>query len=974
MLSRILGEDIYRSVNVEYCVKIKEQKEKLKEHGLLGRLYSIYYYTDRYYKENLPKVNFEFFYRFFVQIGIRCAYDIGMHKDKFYMCMKESLATNILNAIVKIPIRCLIQEIHEHKEKGKLHGDTDREEYAFYELAYLKKPEYIREVCQRYPEMLRLLLLRIGQVIEETAEILKNLKSDKHQIIDEVLSGIPFSRISELNMGMSDAHKGGHTVAKIVLDNGKKLIYRPNGIEKNEIFFQMYDWLMKGSGLGSSHRKFLSFSTHSWEEYVSTLSCTSDREVRKYYFRSGVLLFLCYLTYSTDIHGENLIARGEYPELVDLETMPGNRSVHGVLSEKNPLNSFMVTSVLKTGFLPEPCWGKNEKNESPSALHSRGVMRTTIKVPVIYHPFSSQIEIGHDFGKVNVDNSTVKLKGKAVNPQEYVDDICAGFCHAYKRTMTLKDEMSELLEKLCLQKSRYLIRHTQQYDMYLNISYFPEFMKKTENRIYFFYVLKKRKYSDAYTEDISKAELQALLDLDIPIFYFSGDKTDMELGEGEECKDYFEKTAHQCIQSHIKTLCKEDMFRQKMLIRMSVGFNLSEINGSRDIKINSQSDFWLHSAETIGNSLLRWKIKKGNVEVYPTIRCYDSGWNIEKMKHCLYDGNIGLAVCFALLFSCTGKQHFLDECMKLCIRVFRYTDMVLNNEEAAESKQTGMFIGEGSIVYGYLILYKILKKPEFLKYAEKQVTIVEKFVSKDENYDLLSGNAGWIVVLLKLYEVSGSNQYLDMSVEIEKLLWEKRMEFPDGVGWVNTNGKTALSGMSHGNSGIILAYSYLLKCTGEKKYRDRIYCMLKYEDSLYSENEENWKDLRKEENICYYSNAWCHGGSGILLSRLALLRLNDFKDDEIVREDIKRGIRCLSLWEKEDRLCICHGLTGIYLIYKACARVLKKSAYYFEAEKVRKKILETKKIKVQEAGSTSLMAGFGGLVFTLCKADDDIIW
>ena len=54
--------------------------------------------------------------------------------------------------------------------------------------------------------------------------------------------------------------------------------------------------------------------------------------------------------------------------------------------------------------------------------------------------------------------------------------------------------------------------------------------------------------------------------------------------------------------------------------------------------------------------------------------------------------------------------------------------------------------------------------------------------------------------------------------------------------------------------------------------------------------------------------------------------------------------------------------------------MLKKSAYYFEAEKVRKKILETKKIKVQEAGSTSLMAGFGGLVFTLCKADDDIIW
>ena len=34
MLSRILGEDIYRSVNVEYCMKIKKQKEKLKDNGL----------------------------------------------------------------------------------------------------------------------------------------------------------------------------------------------------------------------------------------------------------------------------------------------------------------------------------------------------------------------------------------------------------------------------------------------------------------------------------------------------------------------------------------------------------------------------------------------------------------------------------------------------------------------------------------------------------------------------------------------------------------------------------------------------------------------------------------------------------------------------------------------------------------------------------------------------------------------------
>lgn len=208
---------------------------------------------------------------------------------------------------------------------------------------------------------------------------------------------------------------------------------------------------------------------------------------------------------------------------------------------------------------------------------------------------------------------------------------------------------------------------------------------------------------------------------------------------------------------------------------------------------------------------------------------------------------------------------------------------------------------------------------------------------------------------------------------VEKVLWEKRVECSKGVGWLCKKEGKILSGMSHGSSGMILAYSYLLKDTEQKIYKEKIFQILKYENSFYSEKEENWRDFRKEKNSCYSTNVWCHGGSGILLSRLALVKLEEFKDNELVKMDIKRGLKCLSKWE-EDRVCICHGLTGFYLIYRACEKILGKSNYEIEAKKIRKKIISMEKIKIQEYAELSFMAGIGGIMCAICEVDDEIIW
>lgn len=505
--------------------------------------------------------------------------------------------------------------------------------------------------------------------------------------------------------------------------------------------------------------------------------------------------------------------------------------------------------------------------------------------------------MGHKDGTIHLEKSIVRKGNQTIKIQEYIDEICEGFNHAYRRTLNRKEEIITLLSELDRKKSRYLIRHTQQYDMYLNTSFFPEFMKKTENRIYFFYVLKKNRKQEEYSDAFFKSELSALLNFDIPIYYSNVQNNELQ-PEKEECS---RKKEEHDMRRYMNRLSEDDLFRQILLIRMALGYNLPEVNNSRYIKLDEKFKTPLDMANNLGKSLMKWKSKEADCTSYQGLKIYVDKWRIETIDMSLYNGISGLAVSFALLGVYTGNALWMKECKNLSEEMYDYTDKIVRKVRKSESNQTGMFDGEGSIVYGYLILYEILKQPQYLKYARKHMQIVNDLVLKDENYDLLSGNAGWIIVLMKFYEITKDKTILNYAIRVEKELWKHRTVLLNGIGWIQKKEKVILSGISHGNSGMILAYSYLLKNTRKKIYKKRIDLLLNYEDSLYSEIHENWRDFRKEKTSCYSANTWCHGGSGILLSRLSLVQLREYKNNSIVKRDIERGLQCLSKWKGEER-------------------------------------------------------------------------
>jgi lantibiotic modifying enzyme len=91
---------------------------------------------------------------------------------------------------------------------------------------------------------------------------------------------------------------------------------------------------------------------YGWVEYVEHRSCASDAEIRRYYRRTGHFLSLVYALNGSDFHFENMIADGEHPVPIDLETIYHHRAKI-VAGDADEMAARLRVSVLATDLLPD---------------------------------------------------------------------------------------------------------------------------------------------------------------------------------------------------------------------------------------------------------------------------------------------------------------------------------------------------------------------------------------------------------------------------------------------------------------------------------------------------------------------------------------------------------------------------------------------------------------------------------------------
>jgi type 2 lantibiotic biosynthesis protein LanM len=316
-------------------------------------------------------------------------------------------------------------------------------------------------------------------------------------------------------------------------------------------------------------------------------------------------------------------------------------------------------------------------------------------------------------------------------------------------------------------------------------------------------------------------------------------------------------------------------------------------------------------------------------------------WQFGPIQADLYGGQPGIALFLAQLAAVTGEARYAELARGAAAALL---PVARPAEEAnVPIERLGAMSGWGGVIYTLAHLAALWGDPALLDAAECCLARLPALVDADDSLDLIDGAAGCLVALLALHELRPAAATLAAAVRCGERLLARAEPQPAGLGWRNVPVfPLPLTGFSHGAAGIAWSLLQLAAATGEERFAAAACQGLAFERSLYSPERGNWIDRRgemaragtadgapapppsdplheSEKLMC----AWCHGATGIGLSRLAALPL---LDDPALHEEIAIAVRTTLAEGFGLNHCLCHGDLGCLEFLLLAARRLGDAA------------------------------------------------
>lgn len=850
----------------------------------------------------------------------------------------QDLEDSLYETLHRIAVRTLIAQMYVCKEEGVLGQGDSRQQYEKY-LAWLGTKENRERIEQEYPVLKQLLdEAEENQMLfwQETGE---RIAADWKNIC--ALFGEKETKINRIEKVGSDLHQGGKCVLRIGTKAGWHIYYKPHGLG-NEAFWQA---LLEKMDPQYARIGTLVYNrgAYGWMKEIRQESCGSEAEVRRFYQRMGRLAAAAWLIGMGDLHYENLIAHGEFPVIVDAETLFQHTDAKGFYS------------VLTSGLFP----GGGAGYQVAGITGGRGGTYGNT-VPVILYDKTADMQIAYRKPEIKQGKNVPVRTGKQQNPQDFQKEIAEGFEQGWSWICANREWIRTKIgqhEKTLW--SRHISGGTQFFGLAVIASYHPSLLKKEGDReAYLARILRNR--------PLAQEEAKAMRRGDIPWFYRKMDTSHLYGESGAVELDFFARTTAEAVESRLAKLRKEDAVLQQSIWKLSLAVWKNGQDGWENAIAAWEKERawtkaeWILAAQQIGDRI--WQMRMGSEEN----RHWLSPVGEESYMQLLptgmqyYDGLAGIAVFYRALWTTDGTWE--ERCRILEQQLFSYTDRRERGEISAAEEGNGMYCGETSLIYAYQQMYELTKEGVYLTYAQKQIRLWKQEKENAGGWELLYGIAGAVVLLCRQYEWTKELQLLQDAEELLQLLDRNRQEEEGRVFWNPEKKKNPICSMAHGNSGNLLAYAKVHALRPREEYRERMKQITACEDAYWSETAGNWADLKKEEN-CFETYAWCHGGVGVVWARIQAWRWNP--RETWLLEGLKdKAPRLLQNLPLRKGMCLCHGNMGNYLILQAAADLLGEEALRRKAEQRRRQLaamLESGSLLPQEQYTAGLLTGLAGI-------------
>lgn len=835
----------------------------------------------------------------------------------------------------------LINEIAEEsntlkKDAAPINGLLDK----------IQDLSYYTQLFNRFPVLAK----KIGQTVlsslESSLDMCVNFFRDRVDIIGLLVSEECGNVVRIEAAG--DSHRRGRTVRQLSFESGEKIFYKPRSAkinkEYNKLLERIRHLLPRDLIPGVPSYIWNEGDCHYWEADVVGRPCKSENEIRLFYERVGALLAIAYCLGSSDLHYENIIAVGDRPVFVDLETLiqPYIRdelweSFGGIWSGET-----LMRSVLSSGLLPDPLFDLAEdenENEAKILYDLSGLADVSL------YKFKQnnteltwderglpRIRPGERFGEKA--NNIPTLDQKTMRTTLYHEQIVSGFDRLYHVVLLNRDVFDKFLAALQAEECRVVLWQTRFYGEILAVARQPDLLESGLAQDRLFSLIWRRLDRDMNRfATVAKSEVSQLDAGDFPYFTIPGGSVQVRDYLGREVLSV-DMTSVANVQYRLERMSESDLEFQRWLLRASLmqpeSVSVLPVLDNRPIgpklgSISNANGKELNLAQALGSRIL--EIGYGSdSDTWLSIRPVGNvGWRIQDAGRDLYGGRLGIALFYSFLAELTGVKTWRTTAAQLVDPVLSAIEGFDDDYASSLSRSGGMglYTGLAGALYSLTQMTKwgeidaSEEIEQILKYMSERVV-----AENERRLDLLSGSAGIVRACLSAWSASSDGRARELAIRYSDHLAAEvvRMGGFDRVAWITPIERYPISGYGHGAAGIA---STLALCQTvfrlDGRYDSVIRGALRFEETSYDPQGERWLELRSNGRDPMI--AWCHGSAGIAYSRLEIIESD--VDSDIVRLAEKHllwtlpGIfRDLKQGHLTTDDCLCHGKSGVLWIVR----------------------------------------------------------
>lgn len=485
------------------------------------------------------------------------------------------LTASLWDRLFGVMGRTMVIELAAAQEAGLLHGANENERYDFF-IACLSDPQFAAALLEQHESLSELISTICVFWSEAVAEMLDRIHSDWIMLGRRFFPTEQRLKLNAIRLARGDPHNCGRTVAILEFNGGVRLVYKPRPMAIEVEFARFAGWLNTVASEDLlAHVEVLDMRRYGWCGFVESRPLDNRDRARLYHRRVGALIAVSRILGLTDIHHENLVAAGEMPVIVDLETM-----FHPLTGDLFPqtwptpaearIERMADESVQASGLLPI----RSPYNTPASQMNIAGManvegLETGFDVPQWEAAGTEGMRIVQGRVKLGGSGNLPFLEGKPVPPEDYRTDVTAGFEAAYlallrERTALLSEDGP--LQAFARHPIRVVIRPTQHYLEILANAAHPELLSDTVARLTWLESALPAYGRRQRLGLLVRSERAAILRNDVPYFETTPDSLDLTGCDGRRYIGALARTGLETVFNIVRSLGSDDLRRQRWLI------------------------------------------------------------------------------------------------------------------------------------------------------------------------------------------------------------------------------------------------------------------------------------------------------------------------------------------------------------------------------------------------------------------------